>query len=109
MLKTNVARQGDKGVVSSFFVRHLPGPEAALPAAFAEAAIRLLLHTAQRHGSLIHLRLLVHHFKDALRAGQCGQDEIHLLGALIDRHGALPDIDQVGSQASDVHESCQCE
>ena len=46
----------------------------------------------------------MHHLKDPLRPGKRGQDKIHLLSKLVQRHGALPHIHKIGGQASQIHQ-----
>ena len=96
MVKPHVAPQLRHGAVGSF-----PGPAAGAVGHLAEGPV-LLLRPDQYGLALVHLRLLLHHGEDALRAGHGGQDGVHLLAHLGDGLGHLLHIQQVRRQGSDV-------
>ena len=70
-----------------------------------EAAVGQLLGVDELDIAVVLLRLLVHHLKDALRAGKGRQQKIDLLGELVHGHGALAHINQIGSKASQIHQA----
>ncbi len=96
VLKAHIPPQGRQGAV-----RLLPGPAARLFRAGGQAAAALL-HVDQDGSALVHLAVLVHDLEDPLRAGQGGQQEVGLLGELVDGHGGLAHKDQIAGQAAHV-------
>ena len=66
-------------------------------------AALLLLH--QPDLSLVHLRCLVHGLKDPLGAGQGGQEEVALLGELVDGQGRLAHEHQIAGKAAHIGEA----
>ena len=83
MLKAHIAPQGN--ILSR---RLMPGP--ALPCLF------------QTYGSLINLGGLIHNLKDTLGTCQRSQQEVALLGKLIDGRGGLTHKDQIAGQTARV-------
>ena len=96
VLEPHVAPEGHQRPV-----RPLPGPQAGLFPA-GHQAVSLLPDADQIRGAVVHLRRLVHGGKDTLRAGQGRQQQVGLLGELVDGQGRLPDKDQIAGQAPHI-------
>ena len=82
-------------------VRLLPGPASGLVGAGGQDAV-LFLRVHQADLTVVRLGGQVHGLKDALGAGHGSQQEVALLGELVDGHGRLPHKDQVTGQAADI-------
>ena len=67
-----------------------------------QAAVRFGAYPYQSDVPLVHLRGFVHQVEDSLCAGQGAQQEVALLGQLVQRHGALTHKHQVGAQAAQI-------
>ena len=80
ILEPHIAPQGNQ--LPAVPVGDLPGKGARLLLRLLQASV-LLLGVAEGHPALIHLRLLLHHLKDALRAGEGRQQKVDLLGELV--------------------------
>ena len=82
----------------------LPGPDVGAMGAGigGECAVGVLLHLHQRDAALVHLGLGVHHLKDALGAGQSGEEGGHLLGDLVQRLAHLLGVVEVDHQTAQV-------
>ena len=89
LLKPHVPPQRNAGAV-----RLLPCPADGFPAGGR--------HRSQADFSLVRLRGLRHHVKHPFRARERRQQEIALLGELIDRRGGLPHEYQIARQAADI-------
>ena len=91
VLKAHIPPQGD---------RRLRMPQRPLsPQAQARPPARV-----HQRGTcaLVHLRRLVHGLKDPLGAGQGGQEEVALLGELVDGQGRLAHKHQIAGKAAHV-------
>ena len=96
LLKAHIPPQGRQAAV-----RPAPRPAAGFFGAGGHGSA-LLLHVDQLHLPLVGLRRLL-----PLRSGQRGQQEVALLGHLVDGHGRLPDKDQIAGQAAHVGHALQ--
>ena len=95
-MEPHVPPQGHQGAV-----RLLPGPAAGLFGAGSQGD-PLAPGVHQADPAFVHLGGQAHSLKDALGAGHGRQQEIALLGELVDGHGRLPDKHQIAGQAADV-------
>ena len=70
--------------------------------ALGEGTVGGLPHRDKIHRACIHLGVLLHGGEDTLGTGQGGQQEVALLGELVDGHGGLAHKDQIAGQAAQV-------
>ena len=83
-------------------------PERGACAVFAQPVPALaVLGLNQTHRSVVNLRLLAHDPEHALRAGQRRQQEVGLLGKLVDGHGRLTHKHQIAGQATHIGQPAQ--
>ena len=82
---------------------NLPGEGAGVIGSLFQFTV-LFFGVAKGDLAFINLRFLIHHLKDPLRAGEGGQEEVDLLGKLVDGHGALAHVHQIGSHRSQIRQ-----
>ena len=81
-----------------------PGPAVA---ACVGSFPAVFVHPHQADAALVHLRLQVHGLEHPLRTGHRRQQEVALLGELVDRGRGLPHKDQVACKAAHVGQPLQ--
>ena len=79
-----------------------PGPAARAPGALGQRTVVVFPHADQLHRALVDLRLFLHDREDTLRARQRRQQEVALLGQLVDGQRRLAHKDQIAGQAAEV-------
>ena len=96
-MKAHIPAQLHK-LYTAVLMRMPPCPVPGIFLTFLQSAGFQLSNTGQGNTAFIHLLAFLHHFKDTLRYGHCGQYEVQLLGKLIDRQRCLAYIHQIGSK-----------
>ena len=82
-----------------------PCPEAGTFLAGDQSAPAVFADVDKLDGSFIGFRRDLHSVEDPFRSGQSRQEEISLLGKLIDGHGGLAGKDKITCQTSDVRQA----
>src|SRR5699024_5738403 len=100
VVETHVALQGNKRRFRSGGIS--PCPEFGMFFAGRESAVAVFPHIDKFDGSFVRLRFLFHGVKNTLRSGESCQEEISLLGKLIDRHCGLADKYQVDRKSTRI-------
>ena len=77
-----------------------PGPAAGDLGAGSQGAVGVLTHVHQLYRALVNFGRLLHGGKNTLGTGQRRQQEVALLGKLVDGQGGLAHKHQIAGQAA---------